>query len=241
MFFFHKSIINAIVKGNFKHKFFSLVKCLSALFFLLFLTRACFGQDYKNAATVTNPYEGKAYKPGDIKTLNLRIPIGKIVVKAMLKYTLLEDPDGMFYSFGHRYKAQINNVVLTSNCKRKIPQEFIDGFSDITIELTDKEIRMSEFQTTEMYYWFKVQDFNLDGKPDFAFIGDLGYHSSPVNYYVWINMDDNLVYWHNLSGVVSEIMDAKKRVISINLWRNENQVNKSYKIEKDTILIPLSF
>jgi hypothetical protein len=198
-----------------------------------------YGQSNKKATIVTDPYKDKPFKPGDIKTLHLQIPVEKIVIGITIKYELLDDPDGMFYSFGHRYKAQINSAILTSGNKNIIPRQLIDGFSDKTIELTDREIRKKTVQTTSMFYWFTVQDFNLDGKPDFAFIGDLGYHSAPVNYYVWVNINDKLVYWYNLSGVVSATKDSTKRIISIETVQNGNIAPANYKIEKDTFLIPV--
>lgn len=209
----------------------------AAVILLLVINMACYGQSYKKTTPVLNPYKGKPFKPGDIKTLNLQVPVGKIIIGLTLKYTLLDDPDGTYYDFGHRYKAQINQAVLTSSNKSIIPQELINGFTDITVELTEAEIRKNTITATSMYYWFTVQDFNLDGKPDFAFIGDLGYHSSPVNYYVWVNINGTLVYWYTLSGVVSYVEDSVKRIICIHSLQSGNFTKRSYKVEKDTVLV----
>jgi len=209
-----------------------------AILLLLFTAVRCYGQGNDHA----DPYSGRPYRPGDVRSLHLQVPVGNITINVALKYTLLDDADGLFYSYGGRYKAEINKAVLIPGpgSKSKIPQAIINGFSDKTIELTDSEIRKSTISTTSMYYWFTVQDLNLDGKPDFAFIGDLGYHSAPVNYYVWVNINDNLVYWHNLSDVVSYVEDSAQRKITIHSMQNDGIVIKSYQVAQDTFLIPLA-
>ena len=215
------------------------------IFLLLFMCGYCYAQKAakphrkKTEDEVVDPYKNKPFKPGQGRTMKLCIPVGKLTLNYTIRYTLLDDPDGMFYSFGQRYKAHIDTAILTGSNKDQVPAAITDGFQDRIIELTEQEIMQKYIRTTSLYYLFTVRDFNLDGKPDFAFIGDLGYHSSDVNNYVWVNINGKLVYWHNLSDVPSHTASRAQRRVSIFLSDKGSIVPLLYKIKGDTTLIPM--
>jgi hypothetical protein len=137
--------------------------------------------------------------------------------------------------------VDINKATVTGSPKDAVPKKMADGFTDrAIIEITEDYVNRKMLRTTDMYYFFTVKDFNLDSKPDFAFIGDLGYHSSPVKYYVWVNIKDKFVYWHNLSGTPSETEDSARRIVNIITANDNGQLKPNYyRVEKDTVLVPV--
>ena len=93
--------------------------------------------------------------------------------------------------------------------------------------------------TAQMDYFFAVEDFNLDGKPDFAFTGDKAYHSFPIKNYVWVNMNGKMVYWYGISNASSDKENVATRMLSIIVTaKNGSLIPKYYNVVKDTTLVP---
>ena len=168
----------------------------------------------------------------------LNIPVGKLTVTNYITYKLLPDEEGKLYRAHHTYSAYIIKVVPAGKDTAAIPRSLTEGFKYRVIDLTEQQIMSDQITATIMDYFFAVDDFNLDGKPDFSFTGDKRYHSYPVKNYVWVNINDKLVYWYNLSNVSSDKEDKKTRMLSIIVTtKNGSYIPQYYHVKKDTTLV----
>jgi hypothetical protein len=190
-----------------------------------------------------NPFLNKPFRPGVPRKMHLIIPMGKINLEFDIVYVLENDEDGMMYSRGGRYRAEFQKVIPTGPYKTLIPPEISMELTEKRIELTEKEVLSKTLKTKDLFYVFTVEDFNADGVPDFAFVGDPGFHGSPESYYIWLNLKGKLVYWHQLSDQPSYVHDEKKRIISVSTSvPNEPYLNSDYyQVTNDTTLIPIEY
>jgi len=221
-------------------------------FIVLFVAVAacCYGQqNSKNGAARSgktasvqkgaDPYKGKPFKPGDSRTVRLDIPVGKITISNDITYKLLADGDGKIYRTDHNFRAYITGVKPRGKDSLAVPKSLTDSFAYRVIDLNEKQILSTHISTAKMDYFFAVDDFNLDGKPDFAFTGGRSYHRYPVKNYVWVNIDGKLAYWHNLSNVSSDKESKATRLISVIVTaKNGSYIPKYYYVVKDTFLVP---
>jgi len=186
-----------------------------------------------------NPYKGKPFKPGDIRTIQLTIPVGKTTISNELTYKLIADDDGRIYKADHTYRAYIMKVRPTGKDTAAIPRALTEMFRYRTIDLTEKQVLSKQITSTKIENFFTVEDFNIDGKADFAFTGDKRYHSYPVKNYVWVSIKDKLVYWYGLSNAPSDTEDRRSRMLSVIVTtKTGSMIPKYYHVAKDTSLVP---
>jgi len=186
-----------------------------------------------------DPYKGKPFKAGDVKTLRLGIPVGKLMISNDITYKLQPDEFGRAYIANHTYRAYIIKVTPVKGAT-PMPKNLTDGFLYRVADLTEKQVMSDQVIAPEMDYFYKVADFNLDGKPDFAFTGDKRYHPYPLKNYVWVNMNDKLVYWYGLSNVPSDKENASTRMLSIIVNNKKGSpIPMYYHVAKDTTLVPV--
>ncbi len=190
-----------------------------------------------------NPFIGKPFKPDVPRTLNLIIPVGDISIYCRVRYSLYNDAEGLMFSCSHRYRAQIVGIDATGPNISDAVKEILGTLADTRLELTEQEVMSKTLRVTELYYWFTVKDFNLDGKPDLAIIEDKGYHSNLIYNYVWVNIGNKLEYWMGLSGRASHTANKKERIVCIEQeedWKLGHGW-EYYKVVKDTALMKVEY
>ncbi len=214
--------------------------------FVLLICGLCYGQNkvaskkyhYKPVPYHgTDPYKGKAFKPNDIRTMHLTIPVGNITISNDLTYQLIADNDGSSFKTDHTYRARIVKVTPTEADSNAIPKSLTKMFNNRVIDLTEKQIMSDKITTKTMFYFFSVDDYNLDGKPDFAFNGEPRYHAFPVKNYIWVNINGKLVYWYGLSNVCSDKENKATRMVSIVATGKAGIFAKYFYVVKDTFLV----
>ena len=189
------------------------------------------------AHDVTDPFRGMPFKPGDRITQKLHIPIGKLAIDGAIQMEVADDPDGMFYSFGNQYRLSIIKVNVHDDKSGRIPAELIQGLKEgDLVDLSAKDIQSKIFPFRRAQWWFVIRDFNMDGKPDFAFAADQGFHSNYVLYYPWININGRLVHWAAMADQCIEEVDRKRRILEIQSVDSGKITNLQYRVTNDTTL-----
>ncbi len=182
----------------------------------------------------------KSYAEGDTTTQQLRFNVGKIVISGLVKLRIGFIPDADSGKTDQDLRVGLE-VKLDNKTKARLPKRLIgniEGESFVT--MSNAQFAAKVFPFDSVGYWFEVRDFNLDGVPDLAAIGDLGFHSSPVNYYVWVNLNGQFVYWDRISDRPSyPLGNIKNRIIELGPKDNDRRPTyKKYRVTKDTILEP---
>lgn len=189
---------------------------------------------------IIDPYKGQPFKEGDTLTRKLVIDIGNLPVRGSVKY-VLKETDGIFFHFRNTYHVEVFQVSIDSTHSAILPKDLKSGIESISdIEMTAEDIIRDTFSETTSDYLMCVRDFNMDGRPDFAFEADQGFHSSERFYYIWVNIKGKLCYWQKISDVnVFEDDFSKRQLSTIYFVRSDSPVIKYYRVVKDTTLIPI--
>ena len=209
------------------------MKVLLVLVFCFFLATSSWGQ---------NPVsQNKSYSEGDTTTQKLSFKVGKTRISGWVKLRIAFIPDADSGKTEQDLRVGLE-VHLDKKTKAQLPQKlikYLEGEAFVT--MTNAQFEAKVFPFDSVGYWFEVRDFNMDGVPDLAAIGDLGFHSSPVNYYVWVNLNGQFVYWDKVSDRPSyPIGSRKKRIIDLGPKGSVGRLAfKKYRVEKDTVLVPL--
>ena len=209
------------------------MKVLLVLVFIFCFSSVSWGQ---------NPVsQNNSYAEGDTATQILRFNVGKIVISGIVKLRIAFIPDADSGKTDQDLRVGLE-VHLDKKTKAKLPQRLIENLEgEAYVTMTNAQFDAKVFPFDSVRYWFEVLDFNLDGVPDLAAIGDLGFHSSPVNYYVWVNLNGQFVYWDRISDRPSyPVGTSKNRIINLGPKGNIGRLTfKKYRILKDTVLVPL--
>ncbi len=186
-----------------------------------------------------SPFKGKPFKPGVPRVLVLEIPIGKITAKFKITYELV-DIDGDVFSFGSLYRADVEDIVpLGPQTDTAFSNMFAKRAKERTIQLTEAEVKAKYIRTSSISYWFDVDDFNMDGVPDFSYVIDYGFHGDPLGHSVFVNLKRKLYRWRGYTNEGGETEDAKKRILRLLTERQGKPSSNYYKVTGDTTLVPL--
>lgn len=189
---------------------------------------------------IVDPFKGQPFKEGDTLTRQLVIDIGKMHVRGSVKYVPI-GAEVMFYDTGSFFRVNIVDVVIDSVRSSKFPEEFKEALKVIgTVEMNAQNIIRDTFSETSADYVMTIKDYNMDGKPDFAFESDQGHHSNYVLYFVWINMNGRLVYWNSISGLDVLPDNFTKRILHTAVNDRGRVKATFYRVVNDTTLIPIT-
>ncbi len=181
------------------------------------------------------------YAEGDTTKQILSFKVGKVLIHGWVKLRISFIPDVDSGKTDQDLRVGLE-VHLDKMTKAKLPKkliEYLEGEAFVT--MTNAQFAAKVFPFNSVGYWFVVRDFNMDGVSDLAGIGDLGFHSSPVSYYVWVNLNGRFVYWDKISDRPSyPIGNRKNRIIDLGPKGSVGRlVFKKYRVVKDTVLVPL--
>ncbi len=209
------------------------MKVLLVLVLFFCISTGCWGQ---NSVSQNN-----SYSEGDTSTQLLRFNAGKIAITGIVKLRIAFIPDADSGKTDQDLRVALE-VHLDKKTKAKLPKRLVENIEgEAFVTMTNAQFAAKVFPFDSVGYWFVVRDFNLDGVPDLAAIGDLGFHSSPVNYYVWVNLNGRFVYWDKISGRPSYPVGTRKnRIIDLGPKGSVGRLAfKKYRILNDTVLVPL--
>lgn len=187
-----------------------------------------------------NPFVGKPFKGGDTVTQQIVINVGAIPIRGKIKFEIYDDADGMIYQWRHTYRINVISLKIDRAKTKGVPAEIIDQLESVDhVELKDKDLLKKVFPHESDEYLLCIRDFNMDGKPDFAFVYDQGFHSNFVLYDIWVNMNGRLVKWNSLSGYCVEEQATADRTLRTVIFDTAGPVMNYYKIAKDTTLVSI--